>query len=338
MRNLLQNIILVSAAFILSGCAVTVNTTTVIPAGAPSVTDYKTVAVLDFSGNAGKNISPRVEAVISKAEVNNRKQYTVVDRNNINKILQEQQFQMTLANPDTIVEFGELIGAEAIWTGLAQKDFNITTSYETRRKCGNYRDGKCISYYNVSVRCEQRDLKLVVVPKLTSVSTGKIIYSRDFKGSDYNYYCHDYSYAADTESDLYEKVLTKILRNFRIDIAPYTKDVSIKLMDKKDGTNDKSLALLKNGLTFAKNNRMEKACDIWDRGLKETPDSVSLNYNMGVCYELSSKYEYALKYFLKAEDTAGKPVKTISHAIERTKENIENQKKLKRQIHNTSDM
>ena len=103
-------------------------------------------------------------------------------------------------------------------------------------------------------------------------------------------------------------------------------------MTKKDGTNKKSLELLKSGVEFAKVNRMEKACEIWNSGLKETPASVSLNYNMGVCNELSSKYEKALNYYLKAEDNSLKPIKTISKAIDRAKENIENQKTLKKQM------
>jgi curli biogenesis system outer membrane secretion channel CsgG len=42
---------------------------------------------------------------------------TVVSRSNMERILREQQFQMTLADPDTAVEFGRLAGAEYIVTG-----------------------------------------------------------------------------------------------------------------------------------------------------------------------------------------------------------------------------
>ena len=103
-------------------------------------------------------------------------------------------------------------------------------------------------------------------------------------------------------------------------------------MSKKDGTNKKSEELLKSGIEFAKVERMEKACELWASGLKETPASISLNYNMGVCSELSNNYEKALNYYLKAESNSLKPIKTISDAIERSKENIANQKTLKRQM------
>ena len=114
MRHILQNYILILVTMIaLSGCATKINASKIIPAGATEVTRYKTVAFLDFSGNKGRDISSRLETVVIKAEVNNKKQYSVVDRANIDKIIKEQQFQMTMANPDTIVDFGQLVGAEA---------------------------------------------------------------------------------------------------------------------------------------------------------------------------------------------------------------------------------
>ena len=160
MRNLLQNSLLIIVfLFITSGCATTINASRIVPAGSTDVTattinasrivpagstdvtNYKTVAFLDFKGNRGADVSSRMESTVIKAEVNGKKQYAVVDRKNINKILQEQQFQMTIANPDTIVDFGQLVGAEAIWYGNAESRYNVTRSYETRSECARYVDG-----------------------------------------------------------------------------------------------------------------------------------------------------------------------------------------------------
>lgn len=333
MRNILQNYILILALIIItSGCATTINASRIVPAGSTEVTNYKTVAFLDFTGNKGIDASARMESTIIKAEVNGKKQYSVVDRKNINKILQEQQFQMTVANPDTIVDFGQLVGAEAIWYGNAESMYNVTRSYETRSECVRYVDGKCSVYREYRVPCENRSILVTITPKLSSVSTGKVVYSKDFQEKSSSYYCTDSYYMGRTEADLYNDALNRILYKYRLDIAPYVETVKIELMNKKDGTNKKSEELLKSGIEYAKVERMEKACELWATGLKETPASISLNYNMGVCSELSSNYEKALNYYLKAEDNALKPIKTISNAIERTKENIENQKTLKRQM------
>lgn len=332
MRNLLQNIVLVSFIILLAGCSVTVKATKIVPAEAGDVTQYKTVAVLDFKGNKGREVASDVEALISKAEVNNRKVYTVVDRDNINRILNEQKFQMTMANEESIVNFGELIGAEAIWSGFAESNYNTSISYETRSKCSYYRDGKCMGYINVSVPCERRSVSFKASPKLTSVSTGKVIYTKIFEGTESSYACKDDSYGWMTESQLFHTAERKFLAQLRLDIAPYAEEVTLSIMTKKDGTNKSSAQYLTNGIAFIKENRTEKACELWEKGLNESPDAVSLIYNLGVCAELAGNYEKAVKLYEKAEDVSGRPVNEISNAIERNKINIENQKKLKSQM------
>lgn len=333
MRNVLQNHFLIILLLVVtSGCATTINASRIVPAGSTEVTNYKTVAFLDFSGNQGVDASSRLESTVIKAEVNGKKQYSVVDRKNINKILQEQQFQMTIANPDKIVNFGQLIGAEAIWYGTANSKYSVTHTYETRSECARYVDGRCTIYREYTVPCESRSILVTVTPKLSSVSTGKVVYSKDFQEKGSSFYCTDSYFTGRTEAELYNDAINKILYKYRIDIAPYVETIEIELMSKKDGTNKKSEELLKSGIEFAKVDRMEKACELWASGLKETPASISLNYNMGVCSELTSDYEKALKYYLNAEDNSLKPIKTISNAIERAKESIENQKTLKRQM------
>lgn len=333
MRHILQNCILILFSMVvLSGCATKINASKIIPAGATEVTRYKTVAFLDFSGNKGRDISSRLETIVIKAELNNKKQYSVVDRANIDKIIKEQQFQMTMANPDTIVDFGQLVGAEAVWAGNAQSTYNVTRSYETRSKCLKYIDGKCQYYREYTVPCESRDMLINVTPKLTSISTGQVVYAKEFKGKDSTYGCADSIFTPQSEGELYESALRNILYNFRLDIAPYVQTIQIELMSSAEGTNDTSKLLLKNGISFAKNNRMEKACELWQNGLKESSYSISLNYNIGVCKELAGKFNDALSYFSKAEDYAGKPMRIISDAINRAQESIENQKTLKQQM------
>lgn len=333
MRNILQNIILGLSILVVSGCATTVHTIKLVPAEAVEVPEYKTVAVLDFHGNRGRETASNIESIIAKAEVNNKKIYTVVDRDNINKILSEQKFQMTMANDDTIVDFGELIGAEAIWSGFAESKFNRSISYETRSKCSHYnRDGKCMGYLTINVPCETRNLYYKVAPKLTSVSTGKVVYSRIFESNESSYACQDESYGWFSENQLYKMAENKFLRKFRTDIAPYVEEVSIVVMSNKNGTNDTSLQYLKSGIAFIKENRVEKACELWGKGLQSSPDSIALLYNMGVCAELTANYKEALDFYKKAENASLKPVKEISNAIERNKVNIENQEKLKQQM------
>ena len=59
----------------------------------------------------------------------------------------------------------------------AQSTYNVTHSYETRSKCLKYIDGKCQYYREYTVPCESRDMLINVTPKLTSISTGQVVYA-----------------------------------------------------------------------------------------------------------------------------------------------------------------
>ena len=52
-----------------------------------------------------------------------------------------------------------------------------------------------------------------------------------------------------------------------LSFAPYVQNIQIELMDNTDGTNDTSKLFLKNGISFAKNDRMEKACELWHNSI-----------------------------------------------------------------------
>ena len=335
MRNILQNSILVlSFGVLLSGCAIKVETAKLVPAGSTNVTTYKNVAVLDFTGNIGQDVARKIETVIVDAEVNKKKQFQLVDRTHFDTVLKEQKFQMTMANEDSIVKLGELIGAEAMWTGHAVKKEEHQNSYEERRTCGSYDSaGNCTNYYNKKIPCTTKIVNVNVMPKLISVSTGEVVYSDSFLKTEKSKSCKEGGYDGLSYSQLYDKSINSILKEFRIAIAPYLEHVEISLMDSTKGIVDKKAKeLLKSGLSYAKNSRMERACELWKKGLALEKESISLLYNVGICYELENNFEEALNYFNKADYVAGKPIDKISEAIDRANLGIERSNMLKRQI------
>lgn len=77
------------------------------------------IAVFDLqiTGNLDKNISPPLSESIRRALVLSGK-YEVMDRGNMNKILEEQKFQMSGYMPgQQVIEAGKLLGVRKIVTG-----------------------------------------------------------------------------------------------------------------------------------------------------------------------------------------------------------------------------
>lgn len=109
---------------------------------------------------------------------------TVVNRSHIEKILQEQKFQMTMADQDTVVEFGKLSGVKYIFTGSVD---NIETKYvaPTNLKGGESAVGLIVSMVSAGVDKVQQGWYVTVHFTLNMIDaeTGKIIYSKRFKDS-----------------------------------------------------------------------------------------------------------------------------------------------------------
>lgn len=108
----------------------------------------------------------------------------VLSRSQMENILKEQQFQMTLADTNTIMELGKLAGVKYIFTGSVD---NIETKYiaPTALDGGDSTIGLMVSIVSASVDMAQQGWYVTVsfTLNLIDAETGKILYSKRFKDS-----------------------------------------------------------------------------------------------------------------------------------------------------------
>lgn len=123
------------------------------------------------------------------------------------------------------------------------------------------------------------------------------------------------------------------LFKLRKDIAPYYVTVSIALMDSADGfTSGEAEDKFKDGIDFAKNHRLDRACELWGDAKSQSPHPPSLLYNLGLCVETAGRLEEALNLYTEADRALNKPDERITAALTRIKTAIEKQKALKEQL------
>lgn len=108
---------------------------------------------------------------------------SLINRSHLDKILQEQQFQMTLADPDTVMEFGLLSGAKYIFTGSVD---NIQANYvaPTGLRSNNTEIGAIISVISAGYDSAASGwfVTAAFTLNLLDAETGKLLYSRAFNG------------------------------------------------------------------------------------------------------------------------------------------------------------
>lgn len=317
------------------GCAPKISTQVTMPAKSQEASDIRQVAVFPFEGNYGKKAAVDIENVLANVNVNNKKYFTVVDRQHIQKIMSEQKLQTSgIIDENTAVKLGRLIGAKGVYIGNAEYTDSDQIFTEQRSVCSSSdKNGKCTGYSNYSVTCVKRTAGLNVTPKLIDIATGQVRYSSRLGGSDYISRCSDSSVPLRSTEQLLEGIARGVMDSFRTDVAPYNTTVFIEILDKTDGITDGTgKDNLKYSIDFAKNGRLDRACEIWRKGGELYPRSISYAYNIGICLETEGDINAALNQYIKADKLTNKPEKVINSALLRVRERLENEKILSIQL------
>ena len=340
MRLSIVTIILLLCA----GCATKVKITMLQPAPYHEASITKRIAVLPFTGPGGQDFASELEGVLANIYINDKQYFTLVDRTAIDKTMNELELSLSGAiDETTAARVGQMVGAEAIYTGNISLS-ECTDSYykEKRRSCtkreilhdkyGNAREGKCIRWRNYTVTCNKRTATFKCSPKLVDVATGRIRYSRNLSGNTWAAGCED-SNPIPGKAELIEKAKDSAKKQFRLDVAPSPVTKSIELMSSNKGiTSKEAKEKLKKGIAYAGKERMDAACELWEEARGLSPETPSILYNLGVCAESQGDFARALTFYQQADRAIGTPDDNITAALKRVTAALKNQKKLNEQL------
>ncbi len=316
-------------------CAPKVQTTVLMPANHMEASQIKTVTVLPFTLEDGfrrskesVEFASQVEAAIASVIIDGKPYFKLIDRLTINRVIQEQKFNMSgLVSQDDVAKIGKLVGAKGVYTGVLHPIKKSQESYrEERIEC---RENRCITKY---VRCTTRTLIFSFTPRLVDVETGRVVYSRTISIDVEDDGCDDTQPATSFEQ-LENHAKRMALEEFIRDVAPYYITMELELMDSKDNIQSKEdKEKFGSALDFAEKGRMDRACSMWEEIYESNKNSISLNYNLGICKELSGKPAEALNFYKRADQLTKKPDELINKALKRALELLKRQEKLKKQM------
>jgi len=336
--------VLLIVCVILAGCATKIKVDMLQPAPYHEASTTKRIAVLPFSGPQGESFASELEGLIGNIYINGARYFTLVDRTAIDKTMGELQLSMSGAiDETTAAQVGRMVGAEGIYTGrITVSKCTDNPFTRSRREClereikydknGNAYQGKCLRWRNYTVRCTKRDAYFSCSPKLIEVATGRIIYSRNLSGTASSSGCKDTT-PARGKTELIEAAKSIVKMQLRNDIAPTRFTQEITLMDSKAGITSKDAKKkLKQGIAYARKERLDAACELWQEAGTLAPESPSIFYNLGVCAEINGDYTAALRLYKKADNLLGEPDDTITAALKRISQALRDQKKLVEQL------
>jgi tetratricopeptide (TPR) repeat protein len=338
-RGIVHVMAFLLTAVIASGCATTIKTNVLMPGRVDQAAQFKTVAVLPFDGPDGRTFTPVLESTLASVVIDNKQYFQIVDRGLMNKTLAEMQLGMSgVVDANTAAQVGKVVGAKGIYAGAVNASSVSDEAYtEKRQKCASYRtvtDDKgrqrqeCTRYYDTQVRCTKRSAAFGFTPKLVEVESSRIVFSQTYESEGSVKKCQDEGALPDAQA-MKKKLQDEALHKFRMDVAPYYATVSFTLKDStSDIPSEAAKDKLKAGLEFAKGNRMDRACALWNEAKPLAPNAVSVLYDLGVCAEIEGRPEQALAFYQQIDKMLTKPDDSVSKALERVNQQMENRKKL----------
>ena len=257
-----------------------------------------------------KNVSTKL---IAKLVENGH--YNLIDRDMLNKILEEQKLSMSgIVTGDNAMQVGELLGVDAFMVISGNYSVNDDGGWYKRKN----KDGDEYYFYRIN-----RKVNVSITYKIISVETGQIIASKENSSKNYDYndftrnlFNNQYSDYIETIDEktarekipdwkpIVNKIVNKLIKKTIKQIAPYYKKTS-KLI--KSGI---SIGM-KTGLQYAKRNMWEDAKISWEQvgedfspnGIK---DRVPAMYNLGVYYEIKDELDKAEEIFNQCFKQSGK--------------------------------
>ena len=335
-------LILLVLPFFLNCAPIRVNTETLAPAKSREMTGIRRIAVLDFNGEGGLELSREVESTLVGIRVKGDRHFTVVDRESLANVLHEMGLaERKIVTSKTAAKIGQLIGAEAIVLGTVQDAVVNDDFYMAEREVCS--DKKCRYRTTRLVLCTKREVHYAFTPKVVRVSSGRIITSESLRERLVRHSCSG-GRALESRTTLVTEARKQAIEGFVQLIAPHVvkTDLPILLGDStkpKAGITgtllsgfQRAKAPFSGAAKWAKEGRLDRACPAWEEAYKQHPESYALPYNLGVCAEASGQLEEAQRLYETADRNTNQPVGEISQALERIRKRQAQRQELAHQL------
>ena len=318
--------------FFLSGCAQKINIRALEPAQIDRASQTKKLSIATFT-NDRVGLSNKIEANLAQIKIDNRSYFTIVSRGDFEKIIKEQKIQNSgLVDNSSVVEVGNLIGAQAIISGNVG-NINVSDSnyYEERVRCA---DSKCKTVTKYNVGCKKRVVSLSAELKMVDIEAGDIIHAETIHKFSNHFQCQDDSRTIPSGESAAQSLATAMANEFTYKLTPHYRYFEVVLLEDPDldYTNEQE-KLLEVALEYIKQNRYDKA----EKFLYDLIDSTDAQsyvafYNLGVVKEAEGEYNEAKEYYERADALMIEPVAEISQAYVRINTLIEKNDKTKAQL------
>lgn len=346
MKNIFKiGLLAAMVAILFTGCAQKVRIKALNPAEIGAMASKKKVALTDFRSDS-VGLSGKIEAEIAKQQLDKKRYFTVLSRNEMAKVIQEQKLQSSeMMDEETSSKVGKLIGAQAIIGGeIASANAESSYYMEDREKCLKYYkdSGECAQFRYYKVKCDTTQASLSANLRIINVETGSVIYGDTINKE----YSADSCKAGQTnmllmtldtgpkqilsKAQALNRLASEIAREFVYKLTPNYIYFNVGLIESIELDNATDIQKEKFGITleYIKVARYGKAKKLLVDLMDDLDGrSYAVAYVYGVVSEATGDFDKAKELYAHADELTTKPVEEINLAVLRIDGLIEKEKK-----------
>ncbi|MCP3736458.1 hypothetical protein M9979_16445 [Sphingomonas sp. RP10(2022)] len=180
-------------------------------------------------------------------------------------------------------------------TSLAVSDSDYT---ETRERCTEKKDGKCVAKQKYRVDCVRRSIGFHADLRLVRRSDGGLPYAVAKARDDSHSWCEDGGVASNVDSTVHS-MIESIAAEVRLDLAPHAESYTIRVQEKRDGLPPAVAAQFKQAVRLTKTDGAA-ACAAFAAIDRQVPDHGSTTFNLALCAEAAGRYAEAADRYTRA--------------------------------------
>ncbi|MBT9465526.1 CsgG/HfaB family protein [Hydrogenophaga sp.] len=345
-------LLLLTVVGMIAGCAAPVTKVGVNvlePAKSSEATRIRRVAVMQFEAKDRVDVTGDIETMLAGILVDERRYFEVVERRQLNALLGELRLgERGLLENSTVSQVGKMLGANGVYLGkVTSASWSDQRSNERRSVCsqreikrdkkGKSYDAGCARWRETSASCTTRIATFEFLPKLVSIETGTIVYSRAHSGEVTSKSCREPDTGASAPITSGEQLLLNAkmvaMDSFRRDVAPMATARTLDVLGPGERIGAPQMReRFNNASAFAKEGRLDRACEMWRDVAVSEQNSPELFYNLGVCAEVTGDLESASNFYARADRLLTQPNKSISAALVRVQADQASRAKLRTQL------
>ena len=286
---------------------------------------YKVFSVRPFAGSNGAQLARDIDAALAGNRVAGQALVRTIPFDTLGAAARSGK--TGAGGADAIVS-GEV--NESTWSDQAQnrEEQECAVHGDKKKLLGLIKE--CKQYRTVMRYCTQRTARYAVTLRVVDARDQRTVWGKNLAHAVDDTACqHESSKTLKPGSELLGTAYSMVMNQIRTALVATEQSVPVKLMDKADGLSDAGQTTFKGAVAFAKEGRMDRACDLFGQLFEQHKQSVALTYSMGLCQEAHGRLFEATELYKTADALTQAPNALISEALSRVSLHVKDANKVR---------